>query len=459
MQSSWIDDKTKIGVGPICISKYKRRRRRKTDKTGMIGHILVQIKRANHRVARIHIGDFIDEESAYEELVEELVFESLEDDLDPQDANLQIATKSSEKQEQRLASENLVSDGNGQIFPNNLTQSREKNFNLPLDHPGLFGSMEFLWWQLNETSLDYTVHQTSPVTSLQSSKALTLGHVHTVDIDWNPGFRLGLGYRFAKDNWQLGGVYTYYYTKANDQVDCPTCSLDNPTITSWLSMTLASNIGVLKEASANLHFWYHIGDVELAKSVLLGKNTICRFIVGPSMGFIQQKFHTLSVDNTNTVSACQTQYTQTRMDWNFSGGGIKIGMDSNWNVFNRFSFLFGGHLTALYGFYVNKWHADKFTTVSSDTCISSPVLEKFGDWTIKDRRNIFGTRIFGGIAYNYPFKRLNVALYINYELNTWFNLTDQYRIPGQPLTNDDVRNISTAPLNLSGVDFGLKLSF
>ena len=124
-------------------------------------------------------GDFIDEESAYEELVEELVFESLEDDLDPQDANLQIATKSSEKQEQRLASENLVSDGNGQIFPNNLTQSREKNFNLPLDHPGLFGSMEFLWWQLNETSLDYTVHQTSPVTSLQSSKALTLGHVHT----------------------------------------------------------------------------------------------------------------------------------------------------------------------------------------------------------------------------------------------------------------------------------------
>ena len=346
----------------------------------------------------------------------------------------------------------------------NLTRSEQKSFNLPLDHPGVFNSMQFLWWQLNETSLDYAVHKTYPSTTLQASNALTLGHVHTVDIDWSPGFRLGLGYRFAKDAWQLEGVYTYYYTKGNDQVSCAQCHANNPTL-NWLSMTVASNIDAILEGSSNLHFWYHIGDIELAKPVCLGKYTNFRLIVGPSMGFIQQKFHTLSVDNTNTFSPyCPAQYTKTKMDWSFSGGGIKIGIDSHWNVWDRFNFLFGAHLTALYGFYVNKWHAQRLiTSTTGHDC--TPFLEDFGDWTIKDRRNIFGTRIFGGIAYNYPFKQFNVELYINYELNTWFNLTDQYRMEGGPFTNsgqqpiDRVRSISTAPLNLSGVDFGLKLHF
>jgi hypothetical protein len=340
-------------------------------------------------------------------------------------------------------------------------QQNVRNFNIPINHPGYFGFAEFLWWQVNETALDYATHKNFATNPQETATALALGHVHTVSIDWNPGFRIGLGYRFDKDLWELGGVYTYYYTKGDDSVSCGECKSGNPALPSFIDMNVASNLGAVIAGKANFHFWYHIGDIEFAKPINLGKYTSCRFVVGPSMGFIQQHFHTTSIDNTNTFSPCPAQQTKTRMDWNFKGAGIKVGIDSHWNVFDRFNFLFGAHLTALYGFYVNKWHAFRLLDPVGTTCTPDTELvkNKFSNWTLKDRRNVFGTKIFGGISYNHPFKSFNVELYINYELNTWFNLTDQYRMEGMPLTADNIRSMTTTQLNISGVDFGAKVNF
>jgi major outer membrane protein len=378
-------------------------------------------------------------------------------DSENQEANNEIAEDISYKNTDDTSPVQNFSSEQRQNLDN---QPGVKNFNLPIDHAGYFGYAEFLWWKLNETTLDYATHKNFATNAQETSSALALGHQHVVDIDYHPGFRLGLGYRFSKDLWELSGVYTYFYSKGDDDVHCGQCQFNNPALPSFIDMNVASNLNAVIEGKANLRFWYRVGDIELAKSFSFAKKTSARFIVGPTMAFIQQHFHTVSIDNTNAVSSCPAQQTKTKMDWNFSGGGIKIAVDSHWNVLERFSFLFGGHLSALYGYYINKWHANRFL-LPAGPCSASTELQKnkFSNATFKDRRNIFGTRIFGGIAYNHPFKSCNLEVYINYELNTWFNLTDQYRMQGEGLSVDNIRAFSQVPLNISGIDFGLKINF
>jgi Legionella pneumophila major outer membrane protein precursor len=342
-----------------------------------------------------------------------------------------------------------------------LSQNNKQTYQAPMNHIGVFAFGEFLWWKLNETDLDYATHKTFATNPRETSTALSLGHVHTVDIDWNPGFRVGLGYQFSKDLWELSGIYTYFYTKGDDDVTCGECHFNDPSLPSFIDTTVASNLDAVIEAKANLHFWYHIGDIELAKPIIMGKYTSCRFIVGPTMAFIQQKFHTTSIDNMNTFTPCPAEQTKTKMDWQYKGGGIKLGIDSRWNVFNGINFIFGGHFSALYGYYINKWHAHRFLDPVSLVCPPGTELEKnkFSDATIKDRRNIFGTRIFGGIGYDFKWKCLNAEIYANFELNTWFNLTDQYRMAGESLIADNIRGLTQVPLNLAGIDVGLKINF
>jgi hypothetical protein len=371
--------------------------------------------------------------SQSEELADQIGQNSYE--VDRNNKNLQRSTKNDMEQRK-----------NGTSFP---------------AQAGYFGSAEFLWWRLDETGLDYTTVKRSN-TPANGTTNLILGKVYKVTPQSNPGFRLGFGYRFDKELWELGGFYTFYHTKGSDHVECPECNSNIETMPA-MAPTIGTNIDALLEAKARLGFWYHIGDIELAKPLTLGEYTSCRLVVGPTMAFIQQKFKLAFSDNQATFTPCPPDRTKHDIKWKFSGAGIRFGADTRWNIIERVNFLFGAYLSALYGNYKNTWVAYRYLDPTGNVCPEGRNTPQskvpYSDANFSNHRTVFSTRLFGGIGYNYSFKRFNVEGYVNYELNTWFNLADQYRLEGNPTNFAKIRVLQTPPLNLSGVDIGFKINF
>lgn len=354
------------------------------------------------------------------------------------------------------------------------TSSQRPAFQLPIDHSGNFVNLEFLYWKLDETGLDYAVHKKQGELAYQNLNPGAdqrpqdglLGEVHQIDFEWSPGFRVGFGHRF-ENLWELSGVYTFYYTDGSDHVNVKNsnfqfidAAIHDPAGEAITPAGINAFIGVLIGAKARGQFWYHIGDIELATEFSLPRMISLRFCVGPSIAFIQQKFHATYFDN-DSPSFSPSQFSFYTFDWKFKGAGVKLGMDSHWNFYKEFNLLFGGAFSSIYGSYTNifKSHIRGNPDLPTTT-FSGPL----NNATFKNGRVIYGTRLLGGIEWNKAFAKWNLDLFAKYELNTWFNLTDQYRtdISTQDTSGFEqaiLRQLQTPPLNLQGITVGANINF
>ena len=59
---------------------------------------------------------------------------------------------------------------------------------------------------------------------LPAANTLAQGDVESACFDWDPGYRLSLGYFRAPNFWELIGEYTFLHVNGNDQVERPTSS-------------------------------------------------------------------------------------------------------------------------------------------------------------------------------------------------------------------------------------------
>jgi hypothetical protein len=325
---------------------------------------------------------------------------------------------------------------------------------------GIFASGQFLYWKLDEVGLDFVVHKkqgtavyVDPLTSRTVDQ--WVGKVHQVNFDWNPGFRAALGYRFPRDLWELGAVYTYYYTSASEKIkttyfyplDAPNTIPDAEA----LAPTLPRDIHQLIFAKASAHFWYHVGDVELGREFALTRYIWGRFVVGGKGAWIKQKFHVKMADGT---SPTPEQFEFNDFNWKFEGGGAKIGFDSHWALGCGLKLVFGGELASLYGLYENRMKGH----IQPSPVVPGGVV---ADTRIKEGKVVYTSRLSGGVELSWWFRGWNVALFGNYELNTWFNLTDQYRdvSAASPAAGNAYRSLQTPPLNLQGATAGINIYF
>lgn len=342
--------------------------------------------------------------------------------------------------------------------------AQQPSFQLPIDHSSGFAHLEFLYWKLDETGMDYAIHKKQGETiynrpGMGPSDGL-VGKVHQIDFDWDPGFRVGAGYRFA-NLWELSGVYTFYFTDDHDSVlfqTLPNISQTNPAAEA-ISPIYDPYIGIIIGAKSIGSFRYQVGDIELATEFSLPRNISLRFVTGPTTVFIKQKFHIKYWDNFGESGTDPNpgQTTFWNTDWKFSGGGVKIGMDSHWSFYKGLNLLFGGAFSSVYGSYENVMKANILGNPSLP--VSTSPNGVLNDSKFKNERVVFDARLFAGLSWNYAFPRWNLELYANYELNTWFNLTDQYIPLVANQTFPTFRTLQTPPLNLQGIDLGAKFNF
>jgi hypothetical protein len=203
------------------------------------------------------------------------------------------------------------------------------------------------------------------------------------DFEW--GFKVGLGYVFPHDGWDLYVNYTRFNGHSRTCHECPACScfcapeLFYPTYLVPCETQPCPNV---TDACGKWKLRLNRLDVELGREFFVSKWLTLRPFMGFSGVIITQHFN-VQYEGGNYVPV-GFQYNHKMRD-QFRGGGVRGGLNTQWDLMKDWSIYGNLALNVLYGvFHVNTNSFSENTTtlietplykVSNHFLVCRPVLD------------------------------------------------------------------------------------
>lgn len=207
---------------------------------------------------------------------------------------------------------------------------------------------DVLLWQAVEENLTYAY------THEQANQH----NLHTVDFDWDWGFRLGVGYNMPRDGWDLDLYWTHIRNTADGHVHA---NSGHSVTQVW---TVASQLlaGTMEEAHADWRVHLDQLDLDLGRQFYVSKYLTLRPYVGMRSTWLLQRYN-INTENTNEL----TQHA--RLKNRFWGFGFATGLDTDWKFGWGVSLYGEADMALLLGFHdvdqagkqqdVSIWSQDK----------------------------------------------------------------------------------------------------
>lgn len=319
---------------------------------------------------------------------------------------------------------------------------------------GLWVDVEFLYWKPDISSNDFAIRQTENLAVFVGPTQVPnglLGKLRNQKFEWRPGFRVEAGYYFDCNGWSLLADYTFYYSKGEKTISNPTASFSDTTLPIInTTFQTGETVPQLINNINNLH--YNVVDLLFTKSFLLERSCIS-FRAGGTGAFINENMHV-------NVFDIQLNNAFHHWSWDFKGGGVKLGVDTRWNIGCGFNVLFGTFFSSLYGSYNNQYKAHVlFAGITPETPPAGTTVV-MDDMDSNVCKTIYSTQAIGGLAWKWPFSQCNLEIFVMYELNTWFGLNQRYFPVSNNMSIDDKRRITDVTnLNLQGLTAGINFGF
>ncbi len=224
---------------------------------------------------------------------------------------------------------------------------------------------DFLYWKANESDLAYVLRAKVEDATLNLPGN---GNLVTPNFGWDPGFRVGLGWRTNHDDWDLYLTWTRFHTAAHSHRHTGNGQNLFPTLA---GAPFAASIC----DSATTHLLIHLNaiDIEVGRQFYVGKHLSLRPHIGFENIWISQHYNT----KYKGLPLQESAFEEIRFRNNFWGFGIRSGMDTQWNMRWGFS-LFGDVAFALlYGeFDLKRTSKHNFTFRGSPLIGNTHVDEK-----------------------------------------------------------------------------------
>ncbi|HSW72541.1 MAG TPA: Lpg1974 family pore-forming outer membrane protein [Chlamydiales bacterium] len=248
---------------------------------------------------------------------------------------------------------------------------------------GLFIYGDFLYWYAKEDNLSpcTTVQAvTNVVTSTTPTVVLANVKVNHLNTQWDPGFRVGLGYNLPHDGWDIEANYTWYHNKKSHVFSVPgfgsTTSNVFPTpgqlalIDPWVNTSVLSPSGTFVEVfpfdtvQSRWKLSFNQIDLDLGRKFWLSKYTAMRTYVGVRGGWFTTRFNNKGSANYNFAST----FTFTNFSDQFKtktwGVGLLAGIQPEWH-FSRNFILFSNLDAALLWGRFNLRKTEDYTSFSA----------------------------------------------------------------------------------------------
>ncbi|MBS0619902.1 MAG: hypothetical protein JSS61_00375 [Verrucomicrobia bacterium] len=332
-------------------------------------------------------------------------------------------------------------------------------------HANLFLEADFLYWKACDEGMAYAVkdHQgpgdyyvppgasgyAYPYNFAPGHNA----HVANARYDWNVGARVGLGYNFAGDGWDMLFNWTYYSTNGNSKRGI------NPT-TQTLFTVLGQNALVVNADSAKAHrkLTYNTLDWELGRNFWVGNHFSLHPHLGLRGAWIEQKFDVnyYNVSFLEQVSLGPTVIYVTpreRIDNTnrYLAVGPRIGFGSDWD-FGRHWSLFGELAASLLWSYFHVTTHETFVPMTGGK-------ENLTDARDNTHAVTANLDLALGLRYdiNFDKDRHHLGVTLGWEYLFWFNQTRFNKFGSSDMTGRIYKD--HVDLGLTGVTLSARYDF
>jgi len=228
-----------------------------------------------------------------------------------------------------------------------LEQKQNKKIINPSTNPVVKGGFDFwlqgeaLFLKAAEDNLNYAVAVQGD-TDLFALGTTPHGHVKNVTYDWSWGYRVGGGSNFQHDGWDLFIDWTAFRANGSDHHWTNPPASGN--LLTWGDLAASVNVAVFAKGVTRLQV--HFLDMELGREFFVSKWLTLRPFVGGRAAWVERKmkviYQALGIEIPMDKA---TIHLVNR----FNGGGLRLGLDSQWIVDWGFSFYGDLALSLLYG--------------------------------------------------------------------------------------------------------------
>jgi len=179
---------------------------------------------------------------------------------------------------------------------------------------------DFLWWKAENAGFRYAIDAVDRKYQIINHK-----------FDWDPGFRIGLGYNSCFDGWDIYALWTRFHNKSSKITRKITTATQGLlpeyflTVPVYFVLDATPHIGYCK---AVYGIDYDTAEIIFDRDFFIGKSLAIKPYFAAKVLFLDQKF---DVDYQDPVATFESYFPATvRISLDQWGAGPKIGMDTSW---------------------------------------------------------------------------------------------------------------------------------
>ncbi len=247
-----------------------------------------------------------------------------------------------------------------------------------VDGNGWFLTGDVFYWKAAVGGTEYAYSDQDPIAALPIS-----GRVKDMDFDWDWGFRVGIGYNFLHDGWDVSAQYTWFNSSGSDSSSAGLNSSLVPL--KGLARIVSTPANPLhlflfcRSAKSQYNFDFQSVDLDLGRNYFVSGKLSFRPYFGLKAAWIDQQQITRYTggepDAFNNIGP-GINTIHVKDDCDFKGLGPRTGLDSKWHLGHGFS-IFGNFATALvWGFY-DVSHKEKYSPVADNHVKLSADMNRF----------------------------------------------------------------------------------
>ncbi|MBI2743354.1 MAG: autotransporter domain-containing protein [Chlamydiales bacterium] len=312
---------------------------------------------------------------------------------------------------------------------------------------GLFFNADFLYWEMHEEGLEFAVSGVKG-SSNPSPNSVKKGKAYKPSFKWDPGFRVGAGYIVPERTWDLWLNWTRFRTEGKKSASHSGDPALNPIYSVLDNQGFV--LGEVQSSSAKLKMQYNTLDFEVGRRYEILPKLKLRPQIGLRGAWINQDYDIDYLYSNGSGSIAHDQ----DMDNDFSGLGLRAGLDSQWAITPHFGF-FGNISASIVG---GKFHVTEEFTETLNTILPPRrgvyvnLHDHFFDLA-PEVEIMLGFHLEPGSSKN----RYRLEIDLGWEYIVWFNQNQLYLF-----TSSDMRGVGIRErgnLNFQGLVLSAKLHF
>lgn len=306
-----------------------------------------------------------------------------------------------------------------------------------MDCGGLYVSADFLYWRAENNGWAYAYEQETTVPA-----GLNVGNIVRISPDWDPGFRIGLGWNTTHDFWDVLLNYTWYRNKTSESK-----TSENGFFPFWPSSFAATSS--FDAAKARTQFQMNMGDLEVGRMVFLTKTLAVRPHWGAKGGTLNQKFNSSFSAPRVGILNSEQKFSGKNNYW---GVGPRAGVNTEFHLNQGFSIKgnFAGAL--LYG--KNRTRSRTTVLAVGDTEFTTE-----RDYTDDFYQLVPHVQLALGFQWQTCFwcEKMLYKMSVMWETNFWWN---QFQLP-TAVSNAliPINATNTHPLTMEGLTLNFEWGF